>query len=70
MSLEPLSNWGLECCFKFVFSTSSLASFITYYLLQLVFSASVTAVKSRPVLHHCVVKKFLVHGLFMYVVYI
>ena len=26
-----------------------------YYLLQLVFSACVAAVKSRPVLHHCVV---------------
>ena len=44
-----------------------------YHLLQLVFSACVAAVKSRPLLHHCVVIFFLVlrdHGVYMYVVYI
>jgi len=40
------ASWGL-----------SLSS-VKYYLLQLVFSACVAAVKSRPVLHHCVVMFF------------
>jgi len=35
-----------------MFGNSGLGS--SYYLLQLVFSACVAAVKSRPVLHHCV----------------
>ena len=42
---------------------STLEEKVIYYILQLLFSACVAAVKSRPVLHHCVVIFFWSSGI-------